>query len=98
MSQKLFKDNSFSISEREYAAADDIRGMVGLLEARVDELSGKLKEMQDADVCLVCCENQVNCVLLGCGHKVFCYRCAFQFQDCPVCRCKVDRIIRCYDY
>lgn len=74
-----------------------MREAIKLLRVQVEEVSQKLKELQDSDSCVICCENRVNCVILECGHKAFCYRCAYQFVECPICRCGITRIVRCYE-
>lgn len=74
-----------------------LKSAVFLLKTRVEEISQKLKEIKASDICVICCEAVVNCVILECGHKTFCYRCAYQFQECPVCRAKITRIVRSYD-
>lgn len=74
-----------------------LKRAIKLLKKQVEEVSSKLKDLQDSNMCVVCCENQINCVVLPCGHKTFCYRCVYQYQDCPVCRTSISRIVRCYE-
>lgn len=39
----------------------------------------------DADTCIVCCDNTINCVITPCGHQVCCLSCSKNLSTCPVC-------------
>ena len=39
-------------------------------------------------VCCICYENQINTVLMGCGHML-CSTCAVKVRECPKCRKKI---------
>ncbi|KAF4519919.1 hypothetical protein B566_EDAN012561 [Ephemera danica] len=51
------------------------------------ETTGSSRE--DERLCRVCFENELNVVLLPCGHMVVCSNCAPRFSSCPVCRQRV---------
>ncbi|KAG3135578.1 hypothetical protein PI126_g18191 [Phytophthora idaei] len=55
--------------------------------AQIDTVIREKKEMQDSLVCAVCLENQVNRVLIPCGH-IYCASCVQQLPrpSCPICR------------
>ena len=48
------------------------------------------------DQCALCCERDMDCVLIPCGHQICCIECGHQIQNCPVCKvnCSVLRIFR----
>mmetsp|Transcript_20809 Transcript_20809/g.51598 ORF Transcript_20809/g.51598 Transcript_20809/m.51598 type:complete len:749 (-) Transcript_20809:211-2457(-) len=39
----------------------------------------------DADACIICCENKIDCVITPCGHQVNCLSCSKNLKACPVC-------------
>jgi len=44
-----------------------------------------VEEDSDED-CIICMENERNCVILVCGHLGLCLDCATQYNTCPLCR------------
>jgi hypothetical protein len=48
------------------------------------------------DVCKVCMDNAIDCVLLECGHMVTCLKCSKQVAECPICRQNVSRIVKVF--
>lgn len=71
------RKNSGSEDER----CDIIKTNIRLLKKQVGELSGKLKNEQERNLCIVCYEDTINAVLLECGHKCSCYQCAINFFE-----------------
>lgn len=54
-----------------------------------------------ADLCCICLHNNVNSVLIPCGHLILCMDCASRqgkalLNRCPICRTKVDSFIKTY--
>jgi len=39
----------------------------------------------DADACIICCDNTIDCVITPCGHQVCCLSCSKNLSTCPVC-------------
>lgn len=48
------------------------------------------------DVCKICMESLIDCVLLDCGHMVSCIKCGKQLAECPICRQNVVRVVRVF--
>jgi Zinc finger, C3HC4 type (RING finger) len=48
------------------------------------------------DMCTLCCEKTMDCVLVPCGHQLCCSGCGSHLRKCPVCQshCTVLRIYR----
>ena len=46
--------------------------------------------------CRVCYENEINTVLLPCGHIALCAQCATRCSDCPICRTLIRGTVRSY--
>jgi hypothetical protein len=50
----------------------------------------------DTDICKICMESIIDCVLLECGHMVSCIKCGKQLAECPICRQNVVRVLRVF--
>ncbi|XP_065161906.1 E3 ubiquitin-protein ligase LRSAM1-like isoform X1 [Atheta coriaria] len=44
--------------------------------------------------CVICMDNRCQVVYIPCGHYCCCSACAPTISDCPMCRAKIERIIR----
>lgn len=52
--------------------------------------------MMDSDLCKICMDNPVDCVMLECGHMCTCTTCGKQMAECPICRQYVVRVVRTF--
>jgi len=52
--------------------------------------------LEDEDLCKICMDNQVDCVMLECGHMCTCIGCGKQMSECPICRQFVVRVVRTF--
>jgi len=53
---------------------------------------------EDEDLCKICYENKIECVILECGHRILCGKCArLPLKECPICRKKNIRIVKTFD-
>lgn len=46
--------------------------------------------------CIVCCENERDSLLLPCKHNAMCLKCSKPLKECPICKIKIEEIIRIY--
>lgn len=46
----------------------------------------------DSDLCKICWDGAIDCVLLDCGHMATCTSCGKRLNECPICR---QFIVRC---
>ena len=46
----------------------------------------------ERDVCKICMDATIDCVLLNCGHLVVCTKCGKRLSECPICRALVVRV------
>lgn len=52
--------------------------------------------LEDEDMCKICMDNQVDCVMLECGHMCTCLQCGKQLSECPICRAYVIRVVKIF--
>ncbi|KAH3870820.1 E3 ubiquitin-protein ligase RNF34-like isoform X1 [Dreissena polymorpha] len=50
----------------------------------------------ESDICKICMDAAIDCVLLECGHMVSCTKCGKQLSECPVCRQFVVRAVHIF--
>jgi hypothetical protein len=63
-------------------------------------LRGEDRATEDDDiVCRICAINERCCVVVPCGHIVYCISCANKKLDnvCPLCRTKIENVIRIFN-
>lgn len=48
------------------------------------------------DLCKICMDAPVECVMLECGHMATCVTCGKQLSECPICRQFVVRVVRTF--
>lgn len=62
-----------------------------------EKATGKKRKRSEKHECVVCLDAQAKHAMVPCGHLCVCGDCAKQsLNDCPVCRGKVDNVIRIY--
>jgi len=50
----------------------------------------------DANICKICWDAVIDCVLLECGHMVTCTNCGRRMAECPICRQYVVRAVHVF--
>jgi len=53
-------------------------------------------DIDESQLCKICMEREIDCVLLECGHYFTCVTCGRQLADCPICRQNVTRCVRTF--
>ena len=56
----------------------------------------KLRILRDEQNCKVCLNNLSDCLFLPCRHICSCIECAQALRSCPICRKKLEKIIKIY--
>ncbi|KAG7476735.1 hypothetical protein MATL_G00085980 [Megalops atlanticus] len=51
---------------------------------------------QDENLCRICMDAAIDCVLLECGHMVTCTKCGKRMSECPICRQYVLRAVHVF--
>lgn len=55
-----------------------------------------LDTMNMDQLCKICMDAPVECVILECGHLATCMACGKQLSECPICRQFVIRVVRIF--
>ena len=50
----------------------------------------------ESELCKICMDAVIDCVLLDCGHMVACTQCGKQMAECPMCRQYVVRVVHVF--
>lgn len=58
-----------------------------------DDSSDDIDENQ---LCKICMEREIDCVLLECGHYLTCVTCGRKLAECPICRQNITRCVRTF--
>uniref|UniRef100_A0A3Q2DR30 RING-type E3 ubiquitin transferase n=1 Tax=Cyprinodon variegatus TaxID=28743 RepID=A0A3Q2DR30_CYPVA len=53
-------------------------------------------KLQDDNLCRICMDAVIDCVLLECGHLVTCTNCGKRMNHCPICRQFVVRAVHVF--
>lgn len=53
-----------------------------------------IEQMEEEDVCKICWDAPIECVILECGHMACCLNCGKQMSECPICKQYVVRVVR----
>ncbi|XP_026051876.1 E3 ubiquitin-protein ligase rififylin [Carassius auratus] len=51
---------------------------------------------QEENLCKICMDSPIDCVLLECGHMVTCSKCGQRMNECPICRQYVVRAVHVF--
>eukprot|EP01103_Thecamoeba_quadrilineata_P007505 TRINITY_DN17372_c0_g1_i1.p1 TRINITY_DN17372_c0_g1~~TRINITY_DN17372_c0_g1_i1.p1 ORF type:complete len:292 (-),score=34.54 TRINITY_DN17372_c0_g1_i1:91-966(-) len=53
-------------------------------------------DSKEDDLCKICYDNRINCVILECGHVSVCITCGRLLKECPICRQRINRLVIIY--
>ena len=59
-----------------------------------EEASGH--KLTEDDLCKICMDAIVDCVLLDCGHMISCTKCGKRLAECPMCRKNIIKVVRVF--
>ena len=48
------------------------------------------------NACVICCDQDKDCVYLPCRHNTACIKCSKNLKECPICRVKIEDFVRIY--
>ena len=67
-----------------------------LSEDKDEELRREIQQLRDERICKICLEMEASIVFLPCGHLSCCSTCAPSLTKCPVCRARIDALVRAF--
>ncbi|XP_028429942.1 E3 ubiquitin-protein ligase rififylin [Perca flavescens] len=50
----------------------------------------------EENLCKICMDSPIDCVLLECGHMITCTKCGKRMSECPICRQYVVRAVHVF--
>ncbi|XP_037533625.1 E3 ubiquitin-protein ligase rififylin [Nematolebias whitei] len=58
--------------------------------------TGRTATSPEENLCKICMDSPIDCVLLECGHMVTCTKCGKRMSECPICRQYVIRAVHVF--
>ncbi|XP_053426977.1 E3 ubiquitin-protein ligase rififylin isoform X2 [Nycticebus coucang] len=62
----------------------------------LQHLGGAVPSGLEDNLCKICMDSPIDCVLLECGHMVTCTKCGKRMNECPICRQYVIRAVHVF--
>ena len=92
-------DDNFSVEEcDDYSSlGKDDESALFTNEGDASTIASRAQSEQTmTDVCIICYDNSIDCVITPCGHQICCLKCSTSMKCCPVCsaRCEFIKIFR----
>ena len=56
----------------------------------------KRPRVDEAKLCCICTDAQIECAFAPCGHMVTCLPCGESMRDCPICRADILFALKVY--
>lgn len=103
--QKIQSDNYFKTAlECNRLSSLEYNGKINYLEKEVLRLrqyfDKKKQRYEKNNECCLCKENKSTIAIVPCGHVCYCTECNANYDlasmKCPICRVKVERLIKVY--
>ncbi|XP_076805660.1 baculoviral IAP repeat-containing protein 8-like [Clavelina lepadiformis] len=81
-------------------AAEDLEPMTSSSTfnslSNASDINEKIDNLKSERTCKVCLDRDANCVFVPCNHLSCCIECASALRKCPICRVKLEKIIKVY--
>ncbi|XP_074559238.1 E3 ubiquitin-protein ligase SP1-like, partial [Curcuma longa] len=78
------------------AAAQQARKSEGTNQESEKEPDNAKKENLALDICVICLEQEYNAVFVPCGHMCCCTTCSVHLMSCPLCRKRIDQVVKTF--
>ncbi|KAJ0979661.1 hypothetical protein J5N97_015135 [Dioscorea zingiberensis] len=75
------------------AAQQNVEGSNGTVENGAET---KKRDNQMPDLCVICLVQEYNAVFVPCGHMCCCTTCSSQLTSCPLCRRRIEQVVRTF--
>ncbi len=75
---------------------DPVGSKAELNQGAVANIEERFLELHQKKVCKICLDEEIDVVLIPCGHLICCRICAPALNKCPICRVNIERAVRTY--
>ncbi|XP_036922459.1 E3 ubiquitin-protein ligase rififylin isoform X2 [Sturnira hondurensis] len=86
----------WELMERVTRLYKDQKGLQHLVCGAEDQNGGAVPPSLEENLCRICMDSPIDCVLLECGHMVTCTKCGKRMNECPICRQYVIRAVHVF--
>lgn len=86
----------WELMERVTRLYKDQKGLQHLVSGTEDQNGGAVPSGLEENLCKICMDSPIDCVLLECGHMVTCTKCGKRMNECPICRQYVIRAVHVF--
>ncbi|XP_043439639.1 E3 ubiquitin-protein ligase rififylin isoform X3 [Prionailurus bengalensis] len=86
----------WELMERVTRLYKDQKGLQHLVCGAEDQNGGAAPSSVEENLCRICMDSPIDCVLLECGHMVTCTKCGKRMNECPICRQYVIRAVHVF--
>ncbi|XP_070083763.1 E3 ubiquitin-protein ligase rififylin isoform X10 [Equus przewalskii] len=86
----------WELMERVTRLYKDQKGLQHLVCSAEDQNGGAVPSGLEENLCRICMDSPIDCVLLECGHMVTCTKCGKRMNECPICRQYVIRAVHVF--
>ncbi|XP_051973230.1 E3 ubiquitin-protein ligase RNF34-like isoform X3 [Xyrauchen texanus] len=88
---RLYRENEHNRRSMENVSNVSAENLLCKHGMQVAQLGGV-----DENLCRICMDAVIDCVLLECGHMVTCTKCGKRMNECPICRQYVVRAVHVF--
>lgn len=85
----------WELMERVVRLYQDQQNLLAATAENSSEVGGGTTGMEE-NLCKICMDSPIDCVLLECGHMVTCTKCGKRMSECPICRQYVIRAVHVF--
>ncbi|XP_024167735.1 E3 ubiquitin-protein ligase SP1 isoform X3 [Rosa chinensis] len=68
----------------------------GSLERDDNASDAPKKDRLMPDLCVICLEQEYNAVFVPCGHMCCCTTCSLHLTNCPLCRRRIEQVVKTF--
>ncbi|XP_071556522.1 E3 ubiquitin-protein ligase RNF34 [Temnothorax nylanderi] len=72
----------------------DLLNKVSRLWHEYSQSRKDVEKLSEEELCKICWDAPIECVILECGHMACCINCGKQMSECPICKQYVVRVVR----
>ncbi|RWR95358.1 E3 ubiquitin-protein ligase SP1 [Cinnamomum micranthum f. kanehirae] len=84
------------LQKRVLAAAAQRRGQENEGSNGKSDNGSDVKDHLMPDLCVICLEQEYNAVFVPCGHMCSCTSCSSYLTNCPLCRRRIEQVVRTF--